>query len=116
RDAQDAMVQACPPDIPCHASGRRARRHLRQAHLPRKPGVRAVSGAPDRRPRRPGLSLSGGNTSFVVCLRPDGSEKSSGSIVYAAANATANADGVVASANFHFAHKVALYNRNWESV
>src|SRR5262249_9499328 len=56
---------------------------------------------------------SGGNTSFVLRLRPDGSDKVGGKVVYAAGNATANRDGVLATANAHFAHKVTLYNRDF---
>jgi hypothetical protein len=52
---------------------------------------------------------SGGNRSFVLRLGLDGSGKSGGAVEYAAHSATANRDGVVATANGHFAHKVALY-------
>ena len=54
---------------------------------------------------------SGGNNSFVLRVSRDGKDKLGGRIVYAAHNATANADGVIASANAHFAHKVALYGK-----
>ena len=57
---------------------------------------------------------SGGNSSFVLRLRPDGSDKVGGLVVYAAGNATANRDGVLATANAHFAHKIALYSRGFD--
>jgi outer membrane protein assembly factor BamB len=57
---------------------------------------------------------SGGNTSFVLRLRPDGSDKVGGNVVYAAGNATANRDGVLATANAHFAHKITLYGRGFD--
>jgi hypothetical protein len=52
---------------------------------------------------------SGGNTSFVLRLARDGSDKFGSPVEYAAHNATANAAGVVATANAHFAHKVTVY-------
>ncbi len=56
---------------------------------------------------------SGGNaTSFILRLDRDGSNRFGGTGVYAMGNATANADGVVATANAHFAHKVTLYDQN----
>jgi len=54
---------------------------------------------------------TGGNNSFVLRLTRDGKDKFGGGIVYAAHNATANADGLIASANAHFAHKVTIYDR-----
>ncbi len=54
---------------------------------------------------------SGGNTSYVLRLGRDGKGKYGQPIVYAAKNAAANADGVIASANGHFAHKVTIYDR-----
>jgi hypothetical protein len=50
-----------------------------------------------------------GNSSFVLRLERDGSGKLGGAVEYAAHNATANGDGVIATANGHFAHKVTLY-------
>ncbi|MCY3024134.1 MAG: hypothetical protein NTW87_34590, partial [Planctomycetota bacterium] len=47
---------------------------------------------------------------FALRVSLDGKEKYGKKIVYAISNVTANADGVVASANGHFAHKVTLYN------
>lgn len=58
---------------------------------------------------------SGGNNSYVLRLRREGKSKFGSPVVYAAGNATANADGVVATSNAHFAHKIALYNRQLES-
>src|SRR5262249_46210829 len=53
---------------------------------------------------------SGGNDSHVLRLTREGKLKLGSKVVYAAHNATANADGVVATANAHFAHKVTLYD------
>jgi len=52
----------------------------------------------------------GHDVGFALRIGPDGKEKYGKQIVYAIRNVTANADGVVASANGHFAHKVTLYN------
>src|SRR5436309_2580609 len=57
---------------------------------------------------------SGGSPSFVLRLRPDGSDKVGGKVVYAAGNATANRDGVLATANAHFNHKVTFYGRGFD--
>jgi RNA polymerase sigma factor (sigma-70 family) len=54
---------------------------------------------------------SGGNDSYVLRIGRDGKGKYGQPIVYAAKNAAANADGVVVSANGHFAHKVTIYDR-----
>jgi outer membrane protein assembly factor BamB len=59
---------------------------------------------------------SGGNNSFVLRMTRDGRDKFGQAIVYAAKNATANADGVVASANAHFAAQVAIYDRALQKV
>jgi outer membrane protein assembly factor BamB len=52
---------------------------------------------------------SGGSNSFVLRLARDGTDKFGGAVEYAAQNATANADGLIATANGHFAHKVTVY-------
>ena len=59
---------------------------------------------------------SGGNPSYVLRVSRDGKQKYGLPIVYAATNATANADGVVASANGHFAHKVTIYDQNLKQI
>ena len=56
------------------------------------------------------LSCVGHDLGFALRVSLDGKEKYGKKIVYAIGNVTANADGVVASANGHFAHKVTLYN------
>jgi hypothetical protein len=50
--------------------------------------------------------------SYVLRVSRDGKDRFGGTVVYALHNATATADGVVATANGHFAHKVALYDRS----
>ncbi len=52
-----------------------------------------------------------GTPGYILRLSRDGTDRFGGVAVYAIANATANADGVVASANGHFAHKVVIYDR-----
>ena len=47
---------------------------------------------------------------FALRVSLDGKEKYGKKIIYAVSNVTANSDGVVASANGHFAHKVTLYD------
>lgn len=58
---------------------------------------------------------SGGNDSYVLRLNHDGKHKLGSRVVYAANNATANAGGIVATANAHFAHKVSLYERSFKN-
>ena len=55
-------------------------------------------------------SLLNKDRGFALRIGLDGKDKFSGEVVYAIANITANAKGVVASANAHFAHKVAIYD------
>ncbi|MFO0841448.1 MAG: PQQ-binding-like beta-propeller repeat protein [Gemmataceae bacterium] len=56
---------------------------------------------------------SGGNKSFVLRLGRDGAAKFGAAVEYAAGNATANGDGVVATANGHFARKVTVYGADF---
>ena len=65
---------------------------------------------------RDGLVYLAGNgivkdTGFLLRLTVDGKEKFGKAITYANGNATANADGVVASSHGHFAHKVVTYSK-----
>lgn len=53
---------------------------------------------------------SGGNDSYVLRLSHDGKHKLGSRVVYATGNAAANAKGIIATANAHFAHKVTLYD------
>ncbi len=57
---------------------------------------------------------SGGNNSYVLRLRTDGSDRVGGKVFHAAGNATANRDGVIAVANAHFGHKITLYGRSFD--
>ncbi len=57
---------------------------------------------------------SGGNNSYLLRLSRDGKDKLGSAIVYAAHNATANAQGVIASANAHFGHKIRLYDKDFK--
>src|SRR5438309_4504158 len=56
------------------------------------------------------LASPGNQGGYILRLDRDGSSRYGGEAVYALGNATANASGVVASANGHFAHKVTLYD------
>ena len=53
---------------------------------------------------------------FVLRFGRDGSDKVGGAVVYAMGNATANAAGVIATANAHFAHAVNLYDANFKAL
>src|SRR5262249_46136194 len=55
------------------------------------------------------LASPGNGEGYVLRLDRDGKHRFGGTAVYAIGNVTANADGVVATANAHFAHKVTLY-------
>lgn len=54
------------------------------------------------------------NGGYILRVSRDGTKKLGGDAVYAMANATANAAGVIASANAHFNHSVNLYDRNFK--
>ena len=56
---------------------------------------------------------SSGNNSYALRMAPDGSNKFGGATVYALSNIAANTDGIIATANGHFAHKVALYDKSF---
>ena len=60
--------------------------------------------------------LRGGNDSFVLRVSRDGKDKAGGATVYAAHNATANADGILATSNAHFAHSVNLYKPDFSKL
>jgi outer membrane protein assembly factor BamB len=47
---------------------------------------------------------------YILRVSRDGTQKLGGDAVYAMSNATANAEGVIASANAHFNHSVNLYD------
>src|SRR5581483_224266 len=57
-----------------------------------------------------------GKDGYVLRIGRDGSHKSGGSVGSDVANATANADGIVASANMRFEHKLTLYDPNWDII
>ena len=63
---------------------------------------------------------SGGNNGCFMRIAPDGTQKmGSKPEAEALQNCAANADGVIATANGHFAHKVALYDKaftNFDAV
>lgn len=56
------------------------------------------------------------DTAWTLRMAPDGTARTGGQVVYAIADITANTDGVMASANGHFAHKVTLYDRNFQNL
>jgi outer membrane protein assembly factor BamB len=60
------------------------------------------------------LSSAQGDYGYVMRIARDGSQKFGGDTVYAVQNATANAQGVMATANAHFAGKVAIYDRDYK--
>jgi outer membrane protein assembly factor BamB len=58
--------------------------------------------------------LCSGASSFVLRLTASGHQRRGSPVVEAAANATANAAGIIATANGHFAHQVTLYSREFQ--
>ena len=50
---------------------------------------------------------------FCLRLSRDGQQKLGGEVVYALHNATANSEGVIATANAHFNHSLNLYDGNF---
>src|SRR5690349_10478882 len=51
------------------------------------------------------------NTAYVIRTTREGTEKFGGSVTYALAGVAANKDGILATANGHFAHKVVLLDK-----
>ena len=54
--------------------------------------------------------------SFVLRLDRDGRGKVGATVGYALTGVAANADGVLATSNAHFSHRVALYDRSFKEV
>lgn len=59
------------------------------------------------------LNCSPHDAAYILRVSRDGTERRGGDAVYAMANATANAQGIIASANSHFNHSVNFYDRNF---
>ena len=59
---------------------------------------------------------SGGTPSFVLRLDGNGLGKVGGIVGYALTGVAANGDGVLATSNAHFSHKVALYDEKFENA
>ncbi len=59
---------------------------------------------------------SNANPGYVLRVSPDGGERLGGEVVYALQNATANADGIIATANAHFSHSVNLYDAGFQHL
>ena len=59
---------------------------------------------------------NGHQTGYVLRLSRDGRTKHGSAVVYAIHNATANADGIVATANAHFNHALNLYDKNFRHL
>ncbi len=51
---------------------------------------------------------------YILRISRDGTQKRGGDAVYSMANATANAAGIIASANAHFNHSVNLYDASFK--
>jgi hypothetical protein len=58
--------------------------------------------------------LCSGASGFLLRMTPSGQQRRGSPVIYAAANATANAAGTIAIANGHFAHQVTLYSREFQ--
>src|SRR5436190_1091645 len=61
-------------------------------------------------------SVGPGNTGYAIRTLLDGRERFGGSVAYALNGVAANKDGVLATANGHFAHKVTLYNSQFQQT
>jgi outer membrane protein assembly factor BamB len=59
---------------------------------------------------------SGHQAGYVLRLSRDGRTKHGSPVVYATHNATANTDGVVATANAHFNHALNLYDKKFRHL
>jgi hypothetical protein len=53
---------------------------------------------------------------YVLRLAPDGARKLGGKVTYALSTATANADGLIATANAHFAHSVNVWSPAFQQL
>ncbi|MCY2990343.1 MAG: PQQ-binding-like beta-propeller repeat protein [Planctomycetota bacterium] len=62
------------------------------------------------------LNYSPHDAAYILRVSRDGIERRGGNAVYAMGNATANAQGIIASANSHFNHSVNFYDRNFNRV
>ncbi|MFM7290141.1 MAG: WD40 repeat domain-containing protein [Planctomycetia bacterium] len=60
------------------------------------------------------LSSEGKGGGYILRVSRDGTRKLGGDAIYSMANATANAEGVIASANSHFNHSVNLYDASFK--
>ncbi|MGI6496161.1 MAG: hypothetical protein ACOX5G_08755 [Kiritimatiellia bacterium] len=60
------------------------------------------------------LSSELNHLGYILRVSPDGARRRGGDAVYAMANAVANSDGIIASANAHFNHSVNLYSDTFE--
>jgi hypothetical protein len=49
-----------------------------------------------------------------MSMELDGSDRREGETIYALSNATANADGIIATANRHFSHSVNFHDKHFK--
>ncbi len=61
-----------------------------------------------------GSNVQGG--AYVLRVSPDGTKRLGGDVIYALTNATANADGLIATANAHFSHSVNIYDKEFKHL
>ena len=59
---------------------------------------------------------SGGNSSYVMRMTPEGKEKVGSGVTYAAGVAAANAQGIMAVNSGHFAHRITIYDANFREL
>lgn len=62
------------------------------------------------------LANSGGKGGYVLRVSPDGRERSGGVVGYSTQAVAASKDGTVATAEGHFAHRVAFWGKNVASL
>ena len=56
------------------------------------------------------------DSNFVLRVGRDGASKTPGVTGYAIGNVTANANGIIASANAHFQHSIKLWDHNFNGL
>ena len=62
------------------------------------------------------LSSSAKNAGYILRVSLDGKQKQGGNAIYSMGNATANAEGVIASSNSHFNHSVNVYSASFKQI
>jgi outer membrane protein assembly factor BamB len=62
------------------------------------------------------LTSAGHDSGYILRISRDGQDKVGGAAVPAIGNATADANGLIASSNGHFSHQVAFYDKDFQKI